>query len=312
MDLTVIVCTYNRANSLGETLAALSRQVTPQSFRWELLVIDNNSDDETQAVVERFAPMAPVPTRYLFEPKQGLSHARNAGIASAKSNIVAFTDDDVTPEPDWVFWTFAAVRDHSVDGVGGRILPKWSASPPKWLATDRMLLSLLALQDLEQGGPVTAHNGVRIFGANMAFRREGFAEIGPFDVTRGRVGAKLAGGEETEFVQRALAAGKCITYDPRLVVWHHVGPDRMRKQYFRKWRFDSADNDAFWADSLPGRDLYGIPLYLLKALPGRLASWLWALARRDDSVFAHELAILANIGFLVGFARRRRHLARIG
>src|SRR5438477_9356221 len=124
MELTVVVCTYNRASLLRHTLAALAAQQSSSSIHWDLVVVDNNSTDRTRAIVEEFACTAPVPTRYLFEPRQGLSTARNAGIAACRGDIVAFTDDDVTPEPDWVFRMASSVRGPPAHGVGGRTPPK--------------------------------------------------------------------------------------------------------------------------------------------------------------------------------------------
>ena len=308
-EVTVILCTYNRARLLEDTLAALALQHTPSPLTWELLVVDNNSTDDTRAVVEAFARIAPMPVRYLYEPIQGKSNALNTGVAVARGDILAFTDDDVTPTADWVARTSSIVRQRAADGAGGRILPRWSSPPPTWLASDRTLLSLLALQDLDQPCSVTAENRVLIFGANMVLRRDVFLDVGPFNTAKGRLGTKLADGEDTELIDRAVAAGKRIIYDPSLVVWHRIGPNRLRKRYFRKLRFDASESEAIGTSDPSSRTLLGVPLYLLMVLPLRLGQWLLARAVFNPCAFQKELALFSNLGFVVGHARRRWRLA---
>ena len=106
MDVSIIVCTYNRADSLRETLLALRSLRINSNRQWEVIIIDNNSKDNTRRVVEeQQSDWAQL--HYEFEPLQGLSHARNFGIRSARGQIILFTDDDVLPEPDWVENTLA-------------------------------------------------------------------------------------------------------------------------------------------------------------------------------------------------------------
>src|SRR5262245_23716854 len=122
LDLSVIVCTYNRVDLLRHTLAALAAQRVSSSVRWDIVVGDNNSTDDTRLLIPNFARTAPVSTRYLFEGCQGLSYARNAGIAASEGAIVAFTDDDVMPDADWV-QRVVSIGVQGVDGMGGRVLP---------------------------------------------------------------------------------------------------------------------------------------------------------------------------------------------
>ena len=102
MDLSVVICTYNRASSLAVTLEALLMQEATPSLRWEVVVVDNNSSDHTREVVEGFAARNEIRVVYTFEPNQGQSHARNTGVKVAHGDVIAFTDDDVIPERNWV------------------------------------------------------------------------------------------------------------------------------------------------------------------------------------------------------------------
>ncbi len=119
------------------------RDAPPRS--WEIVVADNNSTDDTRDVVARFAESGPAPVRYMFEPRQGVSHARNAALATASGAVLAFMDDDVRPAEDWLAAVLAALAREDADIVGGRILPLWESPPPAWLEDNAQLYDYLAL-----------------------------------------------------------------------------------------------------------------------------------------------------------------------
>jgi glycosyltransferase involved in cell wall biosynthesis len=304
MDLSVIVCTYNRAALLGEALDALARQDVQKDIDWEIIIVDNNSQDQTREVIGAFARRCPIPATYVFEERQGLSYARNTAVASARGGVLAFTDDDVTPERGWVRAILQSLHRHQAHGVGGRVLPKWAQAPPAWLRDDRSLVTGLAMLASEEFARLEPGNGLVIYGANMAFRRELFGELGAFDSTLGRIGTKLYGHEETDFVKRALRAGKTIVYDPSLVVWHHVGPDRMRKRYFRKLSFDRAENHAM-SHPRPGRSVLGVPFYMFRLTASHVLGWTLAILRGDPRAFVKETEIWSDVGRMCGHLRAR-------
>src|SRR5437773_274805 len=110
MDVTIILCTYNRCESLAKSLTSIASLRMPESLEWEVLVVDNNSSDGTREVVGDFCRRYPGRFRYLFEPKQGLSSARNAGVVEARGDIVAFIDDDAIAQPTWLHSLTAALH----------------------------------------------------------------------------------------------------------------------------------------------------------------------------------------------------------
>src|SRR5713101_6011 len=285
MDLSVVVCTYNRAHSLRRTLSALQGQRTAPRLTWELVLVDNNSSDDTRAVVSAAATIFPVALRYVFEPHQGLNHARNAGIDNSKGEIVAFTDDDCRPEPAWVQSIVDGMHRGGADGLGGRILPEWSSPPPSWLATDRHLWTSIAMLDDEvvrrvELGPWQREHGFRVWGANMAFRRSVFETLGRFDAQLGSVGTKKYSLEEILFVRRVVEAGHVVMFDPAPTVHHWVGPERMRKGFYRWHSFYYGEGAAFRNGPPKGRHILGIPPYLLHAVGGHVAAWIRAALRR--------------------------------
>src|SRR5258708_17764982 len=136
MDLTVIICTWNRAKSLAVVLKSLDASVVPEGLEWEVLVVDNNSKDDTRAVCESFLAKNPRRFRYLFHGTQGKTNALNAAIREARSEILALTDDDLTVDPHWVTEIFDAFQKYDCAAVGGKIVPVWNCKKPSWSALD--------------------------------------------------------------------------------------------------------------------------------------------------------------------------------
>jgi len=298
---SVIVCTYNRCQSLKETLQALSGQQLRNGLAMEILVVDNNSTDETRTVVQEASRGARWPIRYLFEPAQGTTYARNRGIQEAQGDLVAFVDDDVIPEPSWVAALEEAFETHRADCVGGKIIPLWASPPPRWLAQGRdhaKLWALLALLDL---GPepvvISSTNGHSLYGANLAFRKTVFADVGLFATHLGRRGSMLFSGEDTDILIRLLHADKCVVYAPTAIVHHRIGPERMRMGYFRRWKFHSGRQMS----SLEGPARRPLAAWHVRECAQNGLSALWGRLRRDHDLWVErELLFWFQLGRLVG------------
>ena len=304
-DVSIVVCTYNRATSLRLTLASLDVQRTPADLSWELVVIDNNSTDATRVVIEDFAMTACMPVRSLFVAEQGLSRARNAGVASSHGAIVGFTDDDVHPAPDWVARIATAMRKTGADILGGRILPAWHESPPSWL-NDRSFHGVLTIMDYATPVEVlNAHRTPCVWGANMAFRREVFDRVGLFDTRRGLRGTLRYGGEDTDLVGRALAAGYRAVYDPTVIVWHRIGRDRMHIGYVSRVYFQRAEGEARGGLIVQRIALFGVPFGLYRMMATRFGLWLAAVTLRRPDRIQRWLECCRAAGLMWGACKRR-------
>ena len=308
MDVSVVICTYNRAELLRRTLAALQGQRTAPDLTWELVVIDNNSSDQTKGVIEAFKATSGIPTVHGFEGRLGKSFALNTGIEAAAGELLAFTDDDCRPEPTWVQDVVDCAQRWAADVLGGRILPEWSSPPPAWLATDRHLWTSIAMLDDSlvrrvELGPWQREHGFRVWGANMAFRRSAFDTVRGFNTRSGPVGLKKYSHEDIELVRKVVEAGKVVMYDPTPTVHHWVSPERMRKSFYRWHSFYYGEGSAFSNGPIKGRHLFGIPPYLLRALVGHVAAWIRAALRRDPETFCYEREIHESIGYLSGYIK---------
>ncbi|NOT68493.1 MAG: glycosyltransferase family 2 protein [Methylophilaceae bacterium] len=297
---SVIVCTYNRANSLTQTLDSLCKQQGMDGIGWEVIVVDNNSKDHTREVIEDKAKIFSQ-LFYEFEEQQGLSFARNHGIACARGETLLFTDDDVCPESDWVQTILRLMDQHSAEACGGYIAPIWEKEPPTWL-TERFYGFLAIKTDMEEKSITqSASAGETPFGANMAFRREVFDRVGVFDTKLGRVGKVLASGEDSELFDRILNSGSKVMYFPQARVHHKVEAFRVRKSYFRRWRFQASRNAAQSQNVVGKRRVFGIPVYLLiQTLTASKRAFVSKLFSAADESFAQEMILWHFLGTLQG------------
>ena len=169
-EVSVVLPTYNRAADLKRAVESVLQQ-TADPRVYEVIVVDNNSTDGTGQVLERLKARCPGQLRTVVERQQGVSHARNAGIAAALAPIVAFFDDDVRVAPDWIETIIRVFRDNpDTEVVGGKVLPDWPAPPPDWLTPAHW--SPLALQDFgDQPMLMSATNPRGLISANLACRK---------------------------------------------------------------------------------------------------------------------------------------------
>jgi glycosyltransferase involved in cell wall biosynthesis len=274
--ISVILCTHNRARTLATALESVAAQSVSESGGWDVVVVDNNSSDETGQVVEDFQRRYPDRFHYFFEQQQGISHARNRGIREARGEILAFMDDDETAVPDWLQNLTANLHNGEWSGAGGRILPQWNCDRPRWLS-DRSAFTLapLAVFDLgTKGGPLTESP----FGANMAFRKEVFNACGGFRTDLGRVGKGMLSGEDSELGRRVIAAGRRLRYEPSAVTYHPVEEFRVHRKYFLQWWFNKGRSDVREFGNQP-KDwrFLGIPLPLFRGLVSESLRWMFAV-----------------------------------
>jgi glucosyl-dolichyl phosphate glucuronosyltransferase len=263
MRVTVILCTYNRCQSLQNALESVAASVLPPSTDWDVLVVDNNSTDRTRPQVEEFCRRFPPRFRYYFEKQPGKSFALNAGIREASGEIVAFMDDDVTVEPLWLQNLTAPLSDRLWAGVGGRIRPEQGFAPPDWMLLEgnhSLGPALAAVFDL---GDKPMELSRPPYGTNMAFRKSVFEKYGGFRTDMGpRPGSEVR-GEDTEFGRRLLVAGERLYYAPSAVVYHAIPENRVRKGFFLNYWFAYGRTQVRERGHHPGK--WGIPRYYFSA-----------------------------------------------
>jgi glycosyltransferase involved in cell wall biosynthesis len=322
-SVSVLICTYNRAALLRETLAALHAMDTPDACSVEIIVVDNNSTDDTTAVVADSIERARYPMILIQERQQGKSFALNAGLAAASGEVVALTDDDVLPATDWVVRIVQAFRTQAVTFVFGKVLPRWQSAPPPELLTPpaQAIWGPLAIVDYgdEPSEYTTTSPGQRLpIGANLAVLRSVLVSIGGWRTDLGKVNNTLICGEDHEIFMRFRRCGFYSGYyDPRIVVRHLVPTKRLTRRYFRQWFFWHGKTTALMLDDLyPEIDMPtvprvgGAPRFLYRQALRQCVRW--AATRRADPLTAliEELKICQFFGLFVECWRRRKQIVR--
>ena len=294
LDVSVIISTCNRCESLRRTLHSLLAQ-DAERCHYEIIVVDNNSSDRTTEMILSFAKQD-ARVCYLFERRPGVSHGRNAAIRIAGAPILAFTDDDVEVAPDWVANIRRAFAETAgVDYVTGRILPIFEHEPASWLTTRNAGPCVLRDRGDRRLYSTAGHFFPGWATANIAFRRDVFDRIGLFS-------SDFPRGQDLELIIRLWRAQGRGMYDPDVLVRHHIAADRLTKSYHRMWHAREGDirarvrfAEVITADGTVLREpprattLFGVPAFLYRELMAEVARWLWAAAsRREERTFFHE------------------------
>jgi glycosyltransferase involved in cell wall biosynthesis len=294
LDATVLICTYNRATRLAETLDSL-RAIVASGLTWDVIVVDNNSSDDTRQVVTARIGNFPVPLKYLFEPRQGKSIALNTGLAETDATVVVFTDDDVQVSEEWLEASCRPILDDAaVDYTGGPVLPIWEQPRPSWLDGERSdLWGTLAILDYGPERFVFEERHRVPLGANMAVRRALIDRIGGFEPSLGRKGNSLLGQEQAEFFCRSRAAGARGIYVPAASVRHHVPAARLTRDYFLRWWYWKGVSKALLEQRHPitdsGVDLTRVPTV------ARVPRFLFGSAVRDLAGLVRATATFSPI-----------------
>ena len=240
MDVSIIICTLNRCQSLQRTLKTCCDLEISPDVRWEVVVVDNHSTDNTRQVCEAFA--GSLPLRYHFEARKGKSHALNTAQDISKGDLLLFTDDDVDIHARWVAEMWGAYNRYPERCFfGGRVVPLWEKPPPVWVLRHYTELPQFAQLDWgERERFARIEAGEYFPGANSAFPRRAFAEGHRYTETVGLLDGDthrgyIVGGEDMEFLRTLAHAGWRGMYIPGAIISHRHTADRCTERYLRNW-----------------------------------------------------------------------------
>lgn len=312
--LTVLMATFNGARTLPKVLDAYTQLHSPDEG-WRLLVVDNGSDDGTRELLMSYAGRLPL--HYTFEPRRGKNAALNHGLALAmkgpETRLFVFTDDDATPDRDWLLrYAEAATRRLEFAIFGGSIVADWSQAPPDWLLRLVPCGLTYGLTDPElPEGPV--YPGL-VWGANMAVRSEVFNHGYRFDESIGPAAGEYAMGGEVSFTRLLEGAGFQSWFCPSARVAHHIRPSQLTAD----WVIARARRYGRGACRLakPGLfpELFGAPRWMLRKYAEELCGLASAmLLRQPERIFQRrwELAYLGGYIKEAAAASRRPASPRV-
>lgn len=271
MDVSVAICTWNRAELLDCTLASLAEVFVPPHIRLRVIVADNNSTDDTARIVERHERRLPL--QRLFVKKQGKSNALNAVLERLQGDLVLWTDDDVLFDRHWLTaYVDAAERNPHVGFFGGKIVPHFLGGEPQWLRPAwRYAAEIFADRDFGDE-PLTLDQDRLPYGANWAVRVP-LQKRYLYKQELGRNGDFMLSGEETDVALRFLADGHIGLWVPDSTVEHLITPERVTVEAVWRNYFVYALSNGKQASSRAGRALCGAWHTLLAWLTSSIGAW---------------------------------------
>jgi glucosyl-dolichyl phosphate glucuronosyltransferase len=302
---SVVICAYT--DKRWDDLVAAVESVRVQTHAPEevIVVIDHNP-----SLAERVWREIPHVTCVENHGRQGLSDARNSGLAVARGDVVAFLDDDAEAEPQWLSLLAESYADPAVVAVGGFAEPDWAEGRPSWFPREFDWV----VGCTYRGMPEVASPVRNLIGCNMSFRREIFADLGGFTAGIGRLGTRPVGCEETELCIRIAQRrpGSVILFDPRALVHHHVPGSRGTWAYFRSRCYAEGLSKAAVAALVgAGEGLASERAYTTRTLPRGVVNGIAAGVRGEAGGFGRAAAIvagvsLATVGYGLGRLSPRR------
>ena len=309
-SISVVICTYNRYESLARTLQGLARLQVPSGLIWESIIVDNNSSDQTSKTVKSFMSReAGLTVRYVFEPLPGLSHARNSGVRESQGKILAFLDDDVVLPCDWLTEVRNAFEQYDPACVGGRVLLHENGPRPSWW--DEAYDGAVGKFDRGTSVILYGENDEQMvgIGANIAFKRIVFEKYGLFRSDLGKKEKEPTTGEETEMVERLRKQKERIIYYPKALVYHCPSPERFSKRYLwqhfyglGQWNFV---NELDTSNPCPR--IFGIPRWRYRlVLAEAWKAVLLGLRGRHTEAFTRQLQISFFLGYLKAALNSRK------
>lgn len=299
---SVVIATYRRPALLRGAVASVLAQKYPHDH-FELIVVDNAGDAETERIVRQAADAAPIPVTYLVEPRNGCSAARNRGAAAARFDVVAFLDDDAVAHPTWLAAFDRAIREQHAMVVGGRTAPVIAdgASPPVWFRSPFIQTHFGANRsrtdpEIER---LVAGKSIAVGGGNSAYDRRLFLRFGGFPTAHGRTASRLRASEETSLNLILERHGIPISLASAARIDHLVPRDRLTKAHLRRRSFWRGISIGEIRVQVAGRrSLPGQLVATVRALPGMTIRWL--RAPNEAERFPRECQLRDQIGVLIG------------
>ena len=299
--ISVIICTYNRCESLAKTVEGLARMSMTPDLMWELIIVDNNSSDHTSETVKSLISReTALRLKYVFEPAPGLSHARNRGVRESQGTILAFLDDDVLVSCEWLTEVRSAFQQYDPVCVGGRVLLSEDSPRPSWW--DKAYDGPVGKFDRGTSVIVYQESDEKLIGigANMMFKRVAFDRSGLFRTDLGKKENQFTMGEETDMVWRLRKQKERIIYYPNALVYHCPSAERFSKRYLRQhfyglgqWSFLTELEDPNTAPRI-----LGIPRWRYRSVLANIwKTALLGLRGRHTESFIQQLQLAFFLGY---------------
>ncbi|MCQ8180764.1 glycosyltransferase family 2 protein [Methylomonas sp. SURF-1] len=304
-EITVAICSYNAAHYLPKLLEALVTQNCPIPFN--ILIVDNNSTDNTRALVADFAAASRIPVRYVHEPEQGIVFARNRAInESLAGRYIAFIDADELPEEKWLQSAVLSLSNDEVDCVGGRINVSLS-SRPHWLSDD-----LLPFYGQLEHGPHPFRiidESKPIWSGNVAYNMRLFRSgLLRFDNRYNRKGEGIGGGSDAVMFQQLLKNNCHLMYEPNMSILHLIPESKIKRSYFLKLHFIAGKKSGLYKANPGGKRIFGIPGFMFLQLFKKFFRVIVLYFEQPHAYMREAMNLTYHLGMMRSWAKLKLFL----
>lgn len=300
VSLTVCICTFNRCKRLNRLINELRKQESPIPF--DILVINNNSTDQTEQTLRTLITEPGPVLRYVNEYNQGITYARNRAISECiDKRFILFIDDDELPEQHLITAAVSALINEQADCVGGKVHVFFGEQArPFWLSNS--LMGFLAETDYGDNGFWITDNLTPIWTANVAYNMRIFRDNPDlrFDLRYNRKGEGIGGGEDLIMFKELLLRNCKIRYQPDMVVSHHIDSWKLKRSYFIKLHFLSGIKKGQNELIQYKNKLFGIPLFLFTQLLQQSYRWLVLILKNDSETVRQGMNAAFTLGIIWG------------
>lgn len=306
LTIDMVIPTFRRPRLLLDLLTSIEEMRKCEDVEFGVIVVDNNSQDETSSVVEAFASEARTKIQCIYEPVPGRSSAVNAGVRYSNAEVVAVIDDDERVWPEWLVEARNAWHSLKPDYIGGGVAPDINEEDrPEWIPSGWPAV-IGDIQGQKELVSFADQPGRTLMGGNMLIKRKLFLDLGGYHPDLGRSGDKrLLSCEDHDLTDRLHDVGAVGYYLPTMMVWHHVPPVRLSRRYYRQFAFDHGFSLAKYQtirNRRPKRAFMGVELWKWKEIVIGLPYALLSVVHPAPGalLLGHELEWRQTIGRVVG------------
>ena len=310
MSIEVLICTHNRAGLLKQALTHINQAIRPPDANISIFVAANNCSDATIRLLKLYSRHTEerrlLHLRYIEVPDPGKSNALNEAIPQLEGDLIACVDDDHRVDKNFFKGILtASVKQSGASIFCGKILPDWDGSEPRWVhETGTYRIYPLPVPKFDQGDKEFAikKGTVTPGGGNLVIRSDVFSRVGTFDRSLGPTGHNLGGGEDIDWVKRALELGENLFYAPQIVQFHYVDGERLTTSYVVRKAYGRTLSTMKVRNDIPADA--NLPLYMIRKLAEYFYHLVFSYSRNARRYYlVRTTAALAEI---VGFLQNRR------
>lgn len=298
--ISICICTYNRCDQLKKTLESLSERRNHFIDGDEILIIDNNSSDQTKDLVSGWS--SDLPLVYHFESQQGLSVARNKGVAEFVNDVIIFIDDDISVTESFIHEYRKAVQEYPDAGFfGGKIHVDWQGNKPSWYQSSQLTLinGLIGYYDQGDRDVFLSEHSLLPYGANFSLTRNTLNKVGLFDQCLGVKGTSIARGEESDYFVRALEVEIKGVYLSNALVLHRFQLDRISIRYLYNYGVQKGIAEVILGGEKPSKTVQKLSYQLFAGL-------YQLLKNRRDRFYQ----CVINVGLIMGIQQEVNRLKK--